>query len=86
MHVEMYGWCREWKEGHVDMAVCAEKHRRADGNGWCVQRGREVHVVNVWLAQKPKRHAYGQWVVGTDTHMNGLWACMVGLEIKRHAG
>ena len=24
-------------------------------------------------------------MVGADTHRNGLWACMVGVEIKRHA-
>ena len=42
MQVDMGGWCREWKEGHVDMAVCAENQRGADGNGWFVQKGKEV--------------------------------------------
>ena len=101
MHVEMDGWCREWKEGHVDMAVCAENQRGADGNGWFVQKGKEVHVVNGWLAQKPKRHAYGNWwlvqtYIDMDVGMYG-WCrdqetcqrpaygqCMVGAETHRN--
>ena len=36
--------------------------------------------------QEPcKRHVYGQCMVGADTHRDGLWAFMVGVEIKRDA-
>ena len=69
----MYGWLRgqetctlKWmvgaesgKKGMLTWLFVQTNQRGADGNGLFVQKGKEVHVVNGWLAQKPTRHAYG---------------------------